>query len=128
MAQQVYVKGLRETQRALAKLGAAADELKDIMARIASEGAEVAAGFVPVKSGALKRTVRGNRAKARATVTIGRSKSNAYAGVQNYGWPAKNIEGSNFVEKTDNAFMETNKPVKILEEGLAQLITKYGLD
>lgn len=127
MAQSVYVEGLREKQRALAKLGAEADELKDIMAEIASEGAEVASGFVPVDSGALKQTVRGNRAKARATVTVGRGKTNKYAGVINYGWPERGIEAANFVEKTDNAFMETNRPLEILEDGLDKLIAKYGL-
>lgn len=127
MAQQVYVKGLRETQRALLALGASADELKDIMAQIASEGAEVAEAFVPVDSGALRATVRGNRAKARATVTIGRGKTNKYAGVVNYGWPEKNIEAANFVEKTDEAFMETNRPMQIFNEGMDRLIAQYGL-
>lgn len=128
MAQSTYVKGLRETQRALAKLGATVDELKDIMAQIASEGAKVTAALVPVKTGALRNSVRGNRAKARATVTIGRGKSNNYAGVQNYGWPEKNIFASQFVEKTDMQFSETYRPIQIMDEGLGELIKKYGLD
>lgn len=128
MAQSYYAPDLRDVQRDLRKLGADVEEIKDIMAEIASEGAEVAAGFVPVDSGALRDTVRGNRAKARATVTIGRGKTNKYAGVVNYGWPERNIPAANFVEKTDLAFMETNRPLQIFDEGMDRLIAKYRLN
>lgn len=125
MTQSVYVEGLRETQRALAKLGVSVEELKDVMADVAREAAQVTAGFVPVKSGALKNTVRGNRAKGRATVTVGRSKTSKYAGVQNYGWPAKNIPATNFVQKTDEAFGD--RAVHMVDDGIQRLIRDHGL-
>jgi hypothetical protein len=126
MAKQgVYVKGLRETIRTLEKLGVDLNELKDVMANVSSTAAEIMQGFVPVQSGKLRASVRGNRAKGKAVVTVGRARV-PYAGPINYGWASRNIAPANFVKKTDEVM--DDKALEMLDEGVQDLIKKYGLD
>lgn len=119
----IAVQGLRELNRDLIKVGAEVEDLKDVFGGIAREGAETAQRFAPRKSGALDSTIRGNRAKGKAVVTVGRAKVR-YAGPTNYGWPARNIKGAQFLAKTD-AVMETKAP-ELLENGLAAVFEKNG--
>lgn len=120
----VEVDGLRELVRGLEKAGVELDDLKDIFGTIAGYAAETAAPFTPRRSGALRATVRGNRAKNKAVVMFGRGKVK-YAGPRIYGWPARNITGSATIARTDTV-LEHQVP-RLLDEGLDQLLTKIGL-
>lgn len=119
-----YVSGLREAVKQLEDLGADVDDLKDTMATIAAEAVKVMQPLVPVRSGRLRDSVRGNRAKGKAVVTIGRA-TVRYAAPINYGWPRRNIRPANFTAKTDKA-METRAP-ELLEQGINAAIEKRGL-
>lgn len=119
----VAVEGMRELVRDLVKAGVDVEDLKDVMGEVAKVGAYVAANLAPSRSGALARTVRGNRAKGRAVVTAGRARVR-YAGPINYGWPARNIRPARFLQKTD-AVMEKRAP-EIFEKGIAKIFEKYG--
>jgi hypothetical protein len=120
----VRVEGLNQKIKELQALGLEVEDLKDAFAPIAKEGAEVAAGFVQSRSGALAGTARGNRAKNKAVVTVGRA-SVPYAGPQNYGWARRNIPAQGFFEKTDQVM----EPValKRLEDEIDSITTKRGL-
>jgi hypothetical protein len=120
----VRITGLNEVLRDLTALGIELDDLKDTMAAIATEGAKTMARFIPKKSGDLRGTARGNRAKAKAVVIAGRARV-AYAGPINYGWPKRNIRPADFTGKTDEV-MET-KAVEMLDSGIDNLIRKKGL-
>lgn len=120
----VAIDGLRELVRDLVKAGVDVEDLKDVNAEVAKVGAYVAANLAPSRSGALARTVRGNRAKGKAVVTAGRGRVR-YAGPINYGWPKRNIRAALFLQKTDRA-METRAP-EIFEKGIAKIFEKYGL-
>jgi hypothetical protein len=122
----VHVKGLRETLRALEGLGVDVDELKDVMSAIAASAAKVMSRYTPVDSGALKGTIRGNRAKSKAVVTVGRGKVNNYAGPINYGWPARHIDAANFIAKTDVEFGPHVE--RMLNEGIGELVRRHGLN
>lgn len=124
MAGGVYITGLRETTRALEKAGADVEELKDAMGEVASVAASTMAPLVPRISGALAGTVRGNRAKAAAVVTIGKARV-PYAAPIAYGWPARNIRPGTFIERTDRV-METRAP-EILEAGWSRIMERNGL-
>lgn len=119
----VAVDGLRELVRDLVKAGVDVEDLKDVTAEVAKVGAYVAANLAPSRSGALARTVRGNRAKGKAIVTAGRARVR-YAGAINYGWPARNIRPARFLQKTDTV-MEKRAP-EIFEKGIAKIFEKYG--
>lgn len=118
------VEGLNALVRDLQAMGVEVDDLKDAMASIAAKGARVAARFAPLRSGALRRSIRGNRAKGRAVVAAGGGRV-VYAGVQNYGWPKRNIPATGFMQRTDAAM----RPVALaeLEKNVDKLIREKGL-
>lgn len=124
MPNGVRVEGLNKVVRDLQKLGVEIDDLKGTFADIAEEGARLAGRFAPHRSGALKRTVRGNRAKNKAVVIAGRAKVK-YAGAINYGWPSRGITPSLFMQRADQALQP--RAVQMLETGLSQAIRKAGL-
>jgi hypothetical protein len=120
----VYITGLREMTRAMEKAGVDVEELKGVMGDIAAEATRVMSPFIPTRSGALRTSARGNRAKGKAVVTIGKARV-PYAGAINYGWPRRNIRAANFVAQTD-AVMDT-RVVEMLEKGWANIAERNGL-
>lgn len=120
----VSVEGLREATRGLEAAGVDVDELKDVMGSIAAEAAGVMAQFIPSRTGRLRASVRGNRAKGKAVVTVGNARV-PYAQVIQYGWPARHIEPAGYVERTD-AVMET-RAVEMLEDGWTAIAERHGL-
>lgn len=124
MPATVQVEGLREYIRALEAAGVDIEDLKDVFGEIASESAAVAAPVVPRRTGTLAGTVRGNRAKNKAVVTIGKART-PYAAPIIWGWPARGIKASPVVPRT-NQYMETRAP-ELLETGLERLTEGLGL-
>lgn len=121
----VHVAGLRETTRAMEKAGVDVEELKDAMGAVAAEAADVMQGYVPVgRTGKLRGTVRGNRAKGRAIVTAGTARV-PYAGPIQYGWRRRNIKPAQYVERTD-AVMDDRAPA-LLEAGWDEIAKRNGL-
>lgn len=119
------IDGLNAVVRALVAMGLDVDDLKDAFSNIAGVGAKVAAGFAPKQSGRLAGDIRGNRAKAKAVITAGRT-SVPYAGPINYGWAAHNIEPAGFMQKADQQMrpyalrrLEQEINYKIRQKGLA---------
>lgn len=112
----VFVSGLRETTRAMEKAGVDLEDLKDVMGSIAAEAADTMRGFIPTRTGRLKGTARGNRAKGNATVTVGTKRIN-------YAWAVRRVHP--FVEKTDAAMAP--RTVQLLEEGWARIAERNGL-
>lgn len=94
------VQGLTSVVRALKQMGLDVDDLKDAFSKIASEGAQRAAAYAPKRTGRLAGDVRGNRAQSKAVVTAGRA-SIPYAGPINYGWRARGITPSLFMQRAD---------------------------
>lgn len=118
------VQGLNAVVRDLQAMGLEVEDLKDAFSSIAAEGAQVAAGYAPVRSGRLSRDVRGNRAKSKAVVTAGRA-SVPYAGPINYGWPARNIAANGFMQKADEVMAP--RAIQMLETEINTQIRKKGL-
>lgn len=120
----VQVEGLNKTVRALASVGADVNDLKDVFAGIADKGAQYASSFAPRRTGKLRGTIRGNRAKNKAVVTAGKARV-AYAGAINYGWPKRSIAPALFMQRADAALAPV--ALKMLEDGIDTAITKAGL-
>lgn len=120
----IHVDGLRETSNALVAAGADVEDLKDVLGSIAAEAADTMRGYVPVGSvlrkgrAHVRDTIRGNRAKGAAIVTIGGAKA-PHAHVLRASHPSK------FVEKTDT-HMET-RAVDLLTEGWSEIAKRNGL-
>lgn len=109
------VEGLNSVVRAVQQLGLELEDLKDVFAEIAERGAQAVESHVPRRSGRLAADVRGNRAKSKAVVTVGRS-SVPYAAPINYGWPARGIEPAGFLQKGDEEMQPI--AVQLLEDGI----------
>lgn len=118
------VQGLNAVVRDLQAMGLEVDDLKEAFSTIASEGARVASGFAPRRTGRLAGDVRGNRAKSKAVVAAGRV-SVPYAGPINYSWPARNIKGSFFMQKADERMQP--RALALLEDEINRQIRKRGL-
>lgn len=118
------VEGLRQSVKALENLGVDVDDLKDAFAEVSDMAASSAARHAPSRSGKLRASVRGNRAKNKAVVTAGRA-SVKYAGPINYGWKSRNIRASGFMQKAD---AETApQALAVIEAGITAAINKNGL-
>lgn len=120
----IEVEGLRQLVRDLEAAGVEVADLTSGMAKVAARGAALAAGFAPVRSGALRASVRGNRAKAKAVVMAGKARV-PYAGAINYGFKRRNIRPARFLERADQA-LETEAP-QLLEASLDEILTRKGL-
>jgi len=120
----VHIEGLRETVKALEAAGTEVNDLKDVFGSIANEAADTMRGYVPVGSrlqagrAHARDTIRPNRAKGKAIVTIGGPKA-PHVHVLRASHPSR------FVEKTD-AHME-ERTVAMLEDGLNEILTRNGL-
>ncbi|MBC7269901.1 MAG: HK97 gp10 family phage protein [Streptomyces sp.] len=124
MAGEGKVQGLRQVVKGLLEVGVELDDLKDAMAEVAKAATDVAQAAAPVKSGALRASIRGNRAKGKAVVTAGRARV-PYAGPINYGWPKRGIRGAGFMQKADEVVGP--RAVQMLEEGINRIINEKGL-
>lgn len=123
-AHSVTVTGLSRTVRDLERMGVSVDDLKDAFGRITAEGVQIASGAAPHVSGALAGTVRGSRTKNKSVVRAGGAAAR-YAGVQNYGWPARGIPAKKYMQEVD-AQLGPRAP-QMLEDELRTLIRKYNL-
>ena len=112
----VYISGHKEVTKALADAGAEVEELKDVMAAVSTEAADTMRPLVPDRTGALRKTVRPNRAKATATVTVGTARVV-------YARPVD--KAARFVDRTDAVMDE--RVAQILEDGWDRIATKNGL-
>jgi hypothetical protein len=119
----VRVENLTATVRALQKLGVEVQDLKDVFAGIAAEGARLASAAAPHRSGKLRASIRGNKAKNKAVVIAGRARV-PYAGPMNYGWKKKNIRGTMFLQKADSQLSEIAP--RMLEDGLQRVMGRNG--
>lgn len=120
----VQVDNLNQTVRDLQRLGLEVDDLKDAFSTIANEAAAVIEAAAPKRTGRLAGDIKGNRAKAKAVVSVGRSKV-PYAGPINYGWPSRGIDASNFMQAADDGY--AHRAVARLEQEINEQIRKKGL-
>lgn len=104
----VRIEGARELRR---QLRAASDDLGDLRAAHAEAGRivePVAKGRAPVRSGALRASVRSSGTKTAAVVRAGYARV-PYARPIHWGWPARNIRPQPFVwdaaKKTEPRWM-----------------------
>ena len=124
LSEGVQVEGLNRVVRDLQSLGLEIEDLKDAFGGIADEAARLASSFAPVRSGKLRASVRGNRAKNKALVSAGRARV-PYAAPINYGWPRRNIQGAGFMQKADDRMRP--RALALLEAAIEQSIRRRGL-
>jgi hypothetical protein len=124
VATGVQVEGLTRVLRDLRLLGLDVSDLKSAFSGISKLGASLATGFAPRRSGALAADIRGSRARSRASVLAGGARV-PYAGPINYGWTARGIAASGFMQRADEALR--NKAPNLLVKAINNAIIKRGL-
>jgi hypothetical protein len=120
----VQIKGLNEVTRNLKMFGATAEDLKEANAKISSKVAGDAAAIVPVLTGKLQSTIKGNKAQRKASIKAG-SAAVPYAGRVEYGYPKVNQKAQPFLQRaawTNQWFI-----IEQYEDNLNEIIRKYNL-
>lgn len=118
----VAIKGGREFRASAKRAGDDLSDLKEAHAAAAGIVAPVARASAPVgTSGRLAASVRPGATKTASIIRAGK-KSVPYAGVQEFGWPARNIEPQPFVVP---AAQETeSRWVPLFEAALERIIRR----
>ena len=118
----VEVKGLKETQAMLDKINSNLTDLTDLNKELGSELSKKASAKAPRLTGALAASIGSTATKDKAQIYAG-SNTVVYAGVQEYGWPEKNIKAQPYLRPAvyDNLKLITNK----YDEYIANIVKKY---
>jgi hypothetical protein len=124
MAGSVRVEGLNRAVRDLQRAGLEVGDLKDAFGKIARLGASVATGFAPRRTGRLAGNIRPNKARNSARIVAGGARV-PYAGVINYGWPARGIAASGFMQRADESIGD--EAPDLLIRNINRIIEQRGL-
>ncbi|MBS6102599.1 MAG: hypothetical protein KH751_08315 [Actinomyces sp.] len=123
---RVRVKGLKDASRALQAAGSDMEDMRDLMHELGMIVVSRARVLVPYKSGKLQKSIRAGRGKTKAVVRAGyNSRRLAYAGVQHWGWPARNIRQTLFLRRADQE--QRAQVLTRFDEGLDQILKENGL-
>jgi len=118
----IHVQGLSRLNRLLAKAGADAQDMKDLMHAIGMAVIQVASP--PVRTGRLKDTLRAGRGKTKAVVRVGGARA-PYAGVQEYGWSARGITGTGWLNAARDSRRDASR--QMIRDGIDDLLKKNDL-
>lgn len=118
----IRVQGLSRLSRLLAKSGADAQDMKDLMHAIGMAVVQVA--NPPVKTGRLKSTLRAGKGKTKAVVRVGGARA-PYAGVMEYGWRARGIQGTGWLNAARDSRRAASQ--QMIRDGIADLLKKNNL-
>lgn len=122
MASTIKIRGLREVTRSLNQYAGAVDDMKEANSKISAKVAQDAVSLSPKKSGNLARSIKGNRAKEKVQIKAGGARV-PYAGVIEYGWPARNIEAQPYLRKA--AYTNIRYVIEQFDSNLESLKRKY---
>jgi hypothetical protein len=95
----VKVKGYKQAIKALQSIGVPAAEIKAAGSEAGELVANEARGLVPVRSGALRNSIRVSKALNRVSVSAGNNRSVPYANPIHWGWFRRNIKPQPFFIK-----------------------------
>jgi phage gpG-like protein len=122
---EVNIQGIREVQTLLEKLGNELENNSDLNKELSSTLAQKASAIAPRLTGALASSIVGNPSDRKAQILAG-SAAVPYAGVQEYGWPAKNIQAQPYLTTAVNNNM--SYIIAKYEDSIKDNIQKYNLN
>lgn len=118
----VEVETARVERAVSALLDGLETELDESWAQIGARAVEAATPLVPFLSGELVASLQAVEDEGGIDV----ESDVVYAAVQNYGWPARNIEGTEFLAAAERVMQDDSADV--LASGIQALIRRVGLD
>lgn len=116
----ISVEGVEELKRDLLALGLDVED-PPTMEDVARLGVRLASEFAPKRTGRLARSIRPEHTKGRAAA----STRLIYAGPINYGWPARRIRASEFMQRADPPW--AIGAARLMETGINESINRRGL-
>jgi HK97 gp10 family phage protein len=120
----IKVTGLNQAIRALRAIGVPSAEI----GKASQEAGEIVAGrsrtLVPVRTGALRATIKARKVARKVVVSAGNNRSVPYANPIHWGWNAKNIRPRPFFT---NALRTTREQVyKTFFDNIEKLFRQYS--
>lgn len=120
------IEGLSKLSRALKDVSDdARDDMKETHRRAGQIVVDAAAGFVPVRSGALLASLRTAPTTRQGRVRVGNA-AVPYAGPIHFGWPARNIRPNPFIYEVLDR--RRDEVLRLYEQRIGEIIKKYDLD
>lgn len=122
---EVKIEGSDQLQNLLTRLGNDLESNLTLNKELSSTLSQKASSMAPRLTGALASSVIGNPSAQKAQIAAGNS-AVPYAGVQEYGWPARNIQAQPYLNKAVNDSM--GYIVEKYNQSISDNIKKYDLD
>jgi len=101
MAEEITITGVKEVIDTLNKLGKDLESNEELNKELSSTLSQKASAMAPRLTGALASSVKGNPSAEKAQILAG-SAAVPYAGVQEYGWPEKNINAQPYLSSSSS--------------------------
>jgi len=125
MAEEITITGVKEVKDTLNKLGKDLESNIELNKELSSTLSQKASAMAPRLTGALASSVKGNPSAEKAQILAG-SAAVPYAGVQEYGWPEKNINAQPYLRPAVHNNM--GYIIEKYNESIQKAIKKYNLD
>jgi hypothetical protein len=125
MAEEITITGVKEVKDTLDKLGKDLESNIELNKELSTTLSQKASAMAPRLTGALASSVQGNPSAEKAQILAG-SNTVVYAGVQEYGWPEKNIQAQPYLRPA--VYNNLNYIIEKYNESIQERIKKYNLD
>lgn len=125
MAEEITIKGVQEVKNTLNKLGKDLESNTELNKELSSTLSQKASAMAPRLTGALASSVKGNPSAEKAQIMAG-SSAVPYAGVQEYGWPEKNIQAQPYLRPA--VYNNLGYIIEKYNESIQKAIKQYNLD
>jgi phage gpG-like protein len=121
----ISIQGVKEVTDSLKKLGRDLESNLDLNKELSTTLSQKASALAPRLTGALASSVEGNPSAEKAQILAG-SAAVPYAGVIEYGWPAKNKEARPYLNPAVNNNM--GYIIEKYNDSIQKAIQKYNLN
>lgn len=125
MAEAITITGVKEVTDTLNKLGKDLESNIELNKELSTTLSQKASALAPRLTGALASSVQGNPSAEKAQILAG-SVAVPYAGVQEYGWPEKNINAQPYLRPAIHNNM--GYIIEKYNESIQKAIKKYDLN
>lgn len=122
---EISIEGVKQAEAALDKLSKSLESNLSLNKELSSTLSQKASAMAPRLTGALASSVKGNPSAEKAQILAG-SKAVPYAGVQEYGWPQKNIKAQPYMRPA--VFNNMGYIIEKYNDSIKENIKKYNLD
>lgn len=121
----ISIQGVKEVEDSLKKLGRDLESNIELNKELSTTLSQKASALAPKLTGALASSVVGNPSAEKAQIMAG-SAAVPYAGVQEYGWPQRNIKAQPYLRPA--VYNNIGYIIEKYNESIQKAIKQYNLD